>query len=575
MFFGRFRFGLSRVGLWIVVASSLVLLLMVVQTPQGLYSDPAWQLKSLQQYLLEGAPSPNHLVQPRPEDLSRDQIDWITWWPPGTQILALPFMSAGFSLGGTIRLIASICLMAGAIGWYRWFRMFDLPPWLLITFAVGLPWMRYASNALFLYSAEIFVYAITPWLLFMLYHLGEKSGARGLTTWWYARCMLIGVVLGATYLFKYSLLFVAMGGVVYLGIKFVRWGRPQWHGEPVREAVAHRYRLGRSMLRAADVRGLFAVGVLFLVPIVGLSWLNAELGAGMNSAAQTIGVHWSFEHVVHLLASPGLAAADADAPLRYLLLHPEHGIVSDTRWLAAAGLPAGVMLLWLVFRPRSSGGPGLLAQTVLVVSMGGMLAVWMFSGAASYEARHVAGASIAALPLALREGQRVWRVCGRWGQKVLGTIVLAYVAVPLLYGMVTVPAKVARTPGAYRVGPSRIYNPLLAALDVERVRDAVLRSFDPTTDVWYLTEPMSALDLPGRAIIRHADFVSPAVLARDEFYTSRTLKVHALLPAHFDAKAEIIRGSFPQARSWHRVEIAGSDYTLWTAALNVNVPPRQ
>jgi hypothetical protein len=87
--------------------------------------------------------------------------------------------------------------------------------------------------------------------------------------------------------------------------------------------------------------------------------------------------------------------------------------------------------------------------------------------------------------------------------------------------------------------------------------------------MWYLVEPLTALDLPGRAIVRHADFIDIAVLRRDRFVTSRRMRVHVLLPPRFEnnGKGEAIRASFPQADGWVRREIPGAEYVSWTATL--------
>src|SRR6185295_14997658 len=93
--------------------------------------------------------------------------------------------------------------------------------------------------------------------------------------------------------------------------------------------------------------------------------------------------------------------------------------------------------------------------------------------------------------------------------------------------------------------------------------------FDPSTDIWYLTEPLTALDLPGRAIVRHADFMQLALLRRDRFLTSRRMRVHVVMPPRFEdnGKGEAIRASFPQATAWSRTEIPAGEYVCWTAML--------
>src|SRR4030042_6834764 len=82
------------------MVSATLLILLVSRAPQGLYSDPATQMKALQQYLAGESPSINHVVMPKEGDLSEDAAGWISWWPPGPQLFNYPLMAGGVGLGG-------------------------------------------------------------------------------------------------------------------------------------------------------------------------------------------------------------------------------------------------------------------------------------------------------------------------------------------------------------------------------------------------------------------------------------------------------------------------------------------
>src|SRR5712691_8682902 len=97
-----------------------------------------------------------------------------------------------------------------------------------------------------------------------------------------------------------------------------------------------------------------------------------------------------------------------------------------------------------------------------------------------------------------------------------------------------------------------MYNPSLAGKDVNYARSLLLQEFDLRSDVWYLTDPISALDLPGRMLIRHADFIDPEKLRQDTFRSSHPVRVRVVLPASFEksGKADIIRRSFVGTGKW-------------------------
>jgi hypothetical protein len=146
---------------------------------------------------------------------------------------------------------------------------------------------------------------------------------------------------------------------------------------------------------------------------------------------------------------------------------------------------------------------------------------------------------------------------------------LIYIVIPLIYGPISVVGKVIRNRN-YETGPSHLYNPLLTNKSVPLVQTDLLRDFNSISDIWYLTEPYSWLDLPGRAILRQADFIEMNCLKKDRFLTSQSLRVWVLLPSHFEdnRKGQMIRNSFVQANGWERKIFSACKYDVWTTVLN-------
>ena len=74
----------------------------------------------------------------------------------------------------------------------------------------------------------------------------------------------------------------------------------------------------------------------------------------------------------------------------------------------------------------------------------------------------------------------------------------------------------------------------------------------------------------------HADFTRMNALPH-AYRTSNRLRVHALLPRHFEqnGKGEVIRASFGQARTWTRSEIPQCEYLQWIAVLDPESSSRQ
>jgi hypothetical protein len=528
------------------LASSVALVVLVAGTPQGLYSDPGWQAKALQQYLAGTAPTPNHLVMPSPQDLSVDAPEWLFWHAPGTQIVLYPLVSVGLAPGHAVRLIAVLSILVGVAGWSRWFCLFALPRAILIVLAIGLPWVRQVSNALFLYSAEILVFAVTPWLLI----LTQRFSGPALPSKHAASLLLAflgGLALGSVYWLKYSALLISAGALLYISI---------WYIADVNRAPRRTWTWLAAILAGA------------ILPVAALSALNFRFASEANLVTAGAAFRPQWRTLLAATGNPALAALDLDAMLSYVLLHPGSPLVADHGWVELIGVPGGLVTAWLVFRGWARSPAHLLGSTVFVSGLALLLLIWTFSTSVSFEARHVAMASLAVLPLALSEGRRRFTEAPLRVKLVLGALGCLYVVAPLAYGPVSAVAKVVRTSDRYAVGPAAVYNPLLADTDIASVRETLSQATEGREYVWYLTEPMSALDLPGRAVIRHADFMTPEALD-ERFATTRPIRVHALLPDRFEqnGKGRIIRESFPGAAAWRLQAIDGSNYRLWSADL--------
>ncbi|OGW75527.1 MAG: hypothetical protein A2Z72_05830 [Omnitrophica bacterium RBG_13_46_9] len=547
------------------MVSATLLILLVSRTPQGLYSDPATQMKALQQYLAGESPSINHVVMPKEGDLSEDAAGWISWWPPGTQLFNYPLMAGGVALGDALRIQVIVCLFLGSIGWVFWFSMFRFPWWIKIALAVALPWMRYTSNCLFLYITEILNYASAPWILLATYGLGELwiRGRLGLL-----RMALLfaffGFCAGSVYVFKYSIIFVSIGSLVYLGITMFR-----------------RKSYGFLQTMACLVLAL----IFFIMPIAGLQVLNCKFNTGITPATTALGLNLCWQNLLFTIANPVLAMADGYSLLCYIFLHPVHGLLRNPLWPALIGLPGGLLLILLILSPSinatgldSRRDPHLkilrdyelLAICVFLVSCACLFTLWSLSDNVSYEARHLAPAGIAILPLAVQKGYFFWAASRRGAVRaVLTGAAIAYIAVPLLYGGASVVGKVIRTPSDYKVGPSHIYNPLLADFDLAGVREKLITDFSSEKGIWYLPSYVTALSFSGRAIITSADFEDLDALKKRRYLSSSPLSVWALLPPEFEknGKGDIIRNTFVQSDKWERKEIQGCKYFLWTTRL--------
>jgi len=531
----------TRLLPFLALLSSLIVVLATWRTPQSLFADPSWQLKALQQHLAGQSPTINTLVQPDARDISRNHFEWISWWPIGTNVLAYPLLRMGLSIGSAVRVLAALALILGSLGFGYWVRIFRLPQWIAIALAVGIPWIRYANLSLFQYAAEGLVFGICPWIL---------VGALRLRSRWmeqrnenFVWLLGYGVLLGVAYWLKYSAVFISLGVLAHLAITV--WRQPR----------------RRTFFELAIVGGLFGlvVGVLNL--------LNHAMGAAMNAVTEHPSFLLDWRLPFNLIGLMAMAMADADGLARYLLFHPGRSLLAfNYLTLCYLGLPGGVLLFWLLVRRHASPAV-LLCRDVLLTLSALFVAVMTVFSARAMEARYIAAIGIALIPAVLESALQLAPKLRRASRALLVAGGIVYLAIPMAYGAFSVVGKIARTP-AYRAGPSGLYNPLFATTDARAPIPELTATFNPQSDVWYLTEAFTAMDLPGCAILQHADFL-PLDALKGTFRTSKPMRVHLLLPPWFeqDGKGAAIRGEFMGAGNWSSRTVRGMNYVEWTASL--------
>lgn len=541
-------------SLWLcATASVLALALATLAAPQGLhFYDPVMQLLALRHYETGLSPSWHVFARVDPLDLARDLPEFITWWPPSTQLLVLPLRELGLSFAASLRLIALAALLLGTWGWVHWFACFDLPrPW-LVALALGLPWLRCASSALFRYSAEILALAITPWLLLGAAALLSSNRSRPLAPW-----LLFGFAVGASYLFKYSLGLVAFSvlGAACLWLLL----HPS---APVRAP--------RNVARLAAT-----IAAALLLPLLWHGWIRLHGSAtpvGHAEAALFDRMGFAF-----LFANPALALADAFGPLFYLLVYPGWGPLAtgSLNTLGWIGLPVGLILFALLgnaLRDRRDHAPTWLAALTLVVTSLLVFALW-FVADVSHEPRIIAPAALAALPLALAHGRRLALSSHRLARVTLGALAVVFIAVPFLWSPFYVAAKIRQS---FRQAPGAtgLAIPALQTADIP----ALLRELEPYAGprtVWVVPDPELALELPGRAIYLKAgrsiaedlrnSYDGRVTLAH--WRTREPIDLAVLLPDTGSASvpAALVGNSIA---AWERVPLASSALVLWRGRLD-------
>lgn len=531
---------LSRGPILVAIASALLVLAVTAHVPQGVFSDPAWQLVALRQALTGHSPSLLASVTPDTADLTREYTAWGSWWAPGVPLAVYPLLKYGLSIGAAVRLIVVLCYIIGAIGWAVWASRFRMPvTWTLVVAGI-VPWLHYATEPFYSFSAESFVFASVPYGLLGTLALSKRLDTRGKR--WDFTSFALGLLLGSSYVLKYSAVVPMIGAGIYLATRGARL----------------------RILRRVALAGVGGV-----LPIAILSTYNRTHGAAANLVSASVAVHFSWRPLAFAVSNPILMLTDADAFLRYVLRNPSHPVAASDDVLFWIGLPGMAVLVWLLTRRwRSATEEGGLALSVALCTILVMLVLWTLSSGVSFEARHFAATGLALLPLCVREGLWSWRT--HRSKLLLSGSGACYLALPAAFGVASVAGKAIRP--SVVTGMAHIANPLLSTRSIPDCVAALLNGVNLRQEALYLIDPGTALDLPvnTRTLIVQADFTDIDLLSRKSYRAARPLTLHLFLPPRFEqnAKGRVIRDSFnADTTKWRLLKLPQCEVNRWTTTV--------
>jgi hypothetical protein len=542
------RATLSRT-IWVALLSSLFFVAVTLRCPPSIYSDQTTQLQAVQSYLEGRTSFPNTILAPDPDDITKDKASWVMWWAPGFPVLTALVGKSGLSLGASVKVLVDTFFVVGCVSWAVWAYLFRLPGWLTYGLAATLPWIRYANNNLLQVSGEILTWGGAPLallgaaLVLKSWEAPDDQPAR--PVWSFIRGLGVGGLLGALYFLKYSGFLFSCGILLYLG----------W-----------RWLTGLNWRRSLDLEAiLIGTGI----PVVAWNLVNHAMGGTANLVTASWHPHLSWEGPLFLVLELPLALADAGQMGDWLFMHslaPSDWSRLETQLM---GLPGLIWFIVLVCRHRPKGDVEKLALVTLLGNCLLLLTLWTVSNGIDYDRRFFAAAAIATLPLILK-----WLISditqSRGIYRIASTVFLAfYIALPLGYGLVTMPMKAWRSYG-YQTSESGIFDFLLAKSNLRDVSQALGQAIPAQGNyIWYCPDPLTYFELKGRVIYQYVDFASPDMLASQRYMTSAPLRLLMVMPDEFESsgKAELVRASFPQAKNWQKESLPGSLDNLWTADL--------
>ncbi len=562
--------------------SAVLIVLMSWNVLPYAYGDPAHHLLALQQYLQGEAPSPLHMVLADPNALNRDLPQWLATWPPGPAAIVWPWMAMGFSIGEAVFTSSALLLLLGGAGWGAWVAQFRLGAWTALVLAALIPWVRYASNTLFGFSAEGMMFGFSPWLLLLGVALDRHWHQTGASRWrGYWLSVMLGLGIGLLYIMKYTGLFLAGAVWAFLAARVLgpwlmaRWRTawlPGWRALGVRLAGGDdAHPLNREALLQFAVVTLF-----FLLPVLTWSITNYHYSGSANSLDQHASLNELrplSEIALMFFSFPGLALAGFGDLISYLLFHPTHGLLTDLTWYYLMGIPGTLAFYVVIFHKPAQDTPSTMAWLLFLTTLSALLLVWFITPGGFHVVRYFSIVGFATLPLVARYGE--WMIkegFQPWRKRLLLMLGLGYIVLPMFYGVATVVGKAQRFPDTYRAGPSGLYNSYISTGDAAHVLDQLLHHCNAAPRLWLVSNHIMKLDLPGRALSIPMDWLTHEQLKTYHPRSEEPLTICAMIAEKLEhnGKWEIVRHRISQTGPWRRIELEKSHAALWISTLRIS-----
>lgn len=117
---------LELIAPWVVLGLCLTYTAGAFAVYPGLFPDPSYGLL-VEKSMRAGAPW-NHVTEPNPDDIARDDTYFHTTWSPGQHVAPALFIRLGLTTGGAVRVVNILSAFLAMAGWFALFRRLGSAP---------------------------------------------------------------------------------------------------------------------------------------------------------------------------------------------------------------------------------------------------------------------------------------------------------------------------------------------------------------------------------------------------------------------------------------------------------------
>jgi hypothetical protein len=325
--------------------------------PPAVFPDPGTGFHVLRS--MELGSSFNTLVTPDQDDISRNHIEFLTWWSPGQYLIPYLFkLIAPINLGQAIALTVAAGGVVGLLGFYYLFKKLGFTP---LTCAISLVFIvcqhAFMVPYVFYNGGEILLFAFAGWFLYGCVAI-DKPGV-----------ILLAFVLFSGWIgffCKSSFMWIYVAGLCCLWIRLSGYRSSVW-----------KWINSGIWLAIPAAMSVIAIYVFFL-------------SKGSTPASASGGIRVTLQAFFYPLASPVLAGFSADDLVHGLIYHTGKSIFDLTWSIVILILLAlcSILLIAAIIQWVQQASYKLLVLVFYIAAMFFFSWVYLRQLTISYEARH-------------------------------------------------------------------------------------------------------------------------------------------------------------------------------------------
>ncbi|WP_454801093.1 hypothetical protein [Mucilaginibacter phyllosphaerae] len=334
-----------------------ILGILVIIKPAAIFPDASWGFQVLRS--MQMGSSFNTLVKPSSWDISKNSVEFLSWWSPGQYLVPYFFKALlGINTGHAASVTTAVCQILGLVGFYKFFKKAGFTPLIsALSLVVIVLQQAFFLPYIFHIGGETLFFAFAGWFLYGCLTFNKAN-------WHLALFILLSGWIG--FICKSSFIWV------YAACLFYIWIRLCYPSLSIKNWL---------------IKGLW-IGIPAIISVGVIWWQYLSKGANPSSASS--GLDFSWQTFTFPIASPLLAGFSADDLVNGFIFHNDIPVLSPGLVMPVLILLAilSILLIYFICKTVKDDNYKLILLIIYGVSILFFGSAFMRKLDISYEARH-------------------------------------------------------------------------------------------------------------------------------------------------------------------------------------------